>query len=379
MSAEAVKSRSRLVLVSPAIALVLAVSVWLAAPRAAEAHGMNAGYTSLTITSTQLDLECLVAVDDLFNHFSVNADGGTTITRQEVDAAMPEVYAFIAEHLAVAVDGARVAFETGPHSLARHSSGGEFIRLAFSRKFSHPPAQLVISADPEFFLRFSPQYTTLVKVVMGEDVRQTVLSLEDPSESFVFAAPKPLAAQCLQFIRLGMEHIFLGYDHLMFLFALVILGGRLLELVKIVTAFTVAHSLTLILAALQVVTLPSRVIESGIALTIAYVAVENMVVTHAAHRWRLTFAFGLVHGFGFANVLREMGLPTSGLVASLLSFNVGVELGQVAIVAVFFPVTLWLARQRFHRRAVVMASAIIFLFGLGWFIERAFRLSFMPI
>jgi hypothetical protein len=163
------------------------------------------------------------------------------------------------------------------------------------------------------------------------------------------------------FIRLGIEHIFLGYDHIMFLLALLLLGGRFWTLVKIVTAFTIAHSITLIAAALQWVSLPSRFIETGIALSIAYVAAENFWAKRADHRWIITFLFGLVHGFGFANVLTQLGLPSKGLVASLLAFNVGVEAGQVAIVSVLFPV-----------------SSVILAFGLGWAIERSFDLSFMP-
>jgi len=95
-------------------------------------------------------------------------------------------------------------------------------------------------------------------------------------------------------------------------------------------------------------------------------------------RWIITFFFGLVHGFGFANVLRELGLPTKGLVASLLAFNIGVELGQICIVAVVFPLILWLSRQSFQRRAVRAVSALILLFGLGWFVERVFDFSYMP-
>jgi hypothetical protein len=194
--------------------------------------------------------------------------------------------------------------------------------------------------------------------------------------------PEPIAAQAGRFILLGVQHIFLGYDHIMFLFALMLLGGRLMDLVKIVTAFTVAHSITLALAALQAVTLPSRLVESAIALTIAYVAAENLFLKEpAGHRWMLTFGFGLIHGFGFAGVLRELGLPARGLAASLLGFNVGVELGQVCIVGAFFPLTRWLSgrrRRKFKRRLVVAASCAILAFGAGWFVERAFELAFMP-
>src|SRR6185503_10731076 len=123
----------------------------------------------------------------------------------------------------------------------------------------------------------------------------------------------------------------------------------------------------------------TRLIESGIALTILYVAVENIVRKHPPHRWRLTFAFGLIHGFGFANVLAELGLPASGTVRCLLSFNVGVEIGQLAIVLLALPFVLLLERWRYASRAKSAISVVVGLFGLGWFIERAFNLGFMPV
>jgi hypothetical protein len=141
----------------------------------------------------------------------------------------------------------------------------------------------------------------------------------------------------------------------------------------------VAHSITLILAATGTVSLPTRLIEAGIALTIIYVAAENLWTTRRGHRWALVFAFGLVHGFGFANVLRELDLPTTGLIRSLLSFNVGVELGQLAIVLAMFPLLLLLRRTRHAPAVAAMVSVVIALFGLAWFVDRAFALQFMPI
>jgi len=176
----------------------------------------------------------------------------------------------------------------------------------------------------------------------------------------------------------GIAHIFLGYDHLLFLLALIVVS-RFIELVKVVTAFTVAHTITLILAALQIVSLPARLIECGVALTIVYVAAENLWTKRTSHRWMLTFAFGLVHGFSFANVLRTLGLPATGLARSLLCFNLGVEIGQICIVAALWPLIWWLNRQPWDRRAKVGVSIAILLCGAVWFVERAFRLKLMPV
>ncbi|MCA9270571.1 MAG: HupE/UreJ family protein, partial [Planctomycetales bacterium] len=179
------------------------------------------------------------------------------------------------------------------------------------------------------------------------------------------------------FFRLGVEHIFIGYDHILFLLSLIVVC-KFRELVKIVTSFTVAHTITLILATLCGVQLPGRLVESAIAATIVYVALENFWIDQDARRWRLTFAFGLIHGFGFAGVLRQLGLPTSGLVRSLVAFNVGVEAGQLAIVLMLFPLMAALAKWKHRRYARWILSGLIAACGLCWFIDRAVGLGFMP-
>jgi hypothetical protein len=176
---------------------------------------------------------------------------------------------------------------------------------------------------------------------------------------------------------LGVKHIFLGYDHIAFLLALLFVK-RFLDLFKIITAFTVAHTLTLALAVLQIVHVQPRLAEIGIALTIAYVAAENLWTTNTGHRWKLVFCFGMVHGFGFANVLRELGLPSSGLARSLVSFNLGVETGQIIIVGAMWPLLWWVSRRTWARRAQVGISIIIFLFGVAWAVDRITGLKFMP-
>lgn len=181
-----------------------------------------------------------------------------------------------------------------------------------------------------------------------------------------------LPAQVGSYLVHGIHHILLGYDHLVFLFGLLLLGGTFRTLLKIVTSFTVAHSITLILGAFGVLTLPTRVVESSIALTIAYIAVENFYLKSPDKRWILTFFLGLVHGFGFATALAESGLPTKGFVLTLLSFNLGVEVGQVAVVALVWPALLWMQRQRWHTLSTRLASGAVLAFGLTLFVMRAF-------
>lgn len=171
--------------------------------------------------------------------------------------------------------------------------------------------------------------------------------------------------------RLGIQHILSGYDHLLFLFGLILVGGRLGSLFLVITAFTVAHSLTLGLAALGAWVPSPRFVEPAIALSIAYVGIENWFVRGAEGRWRITFPFGLIHGFGFAGALAEVSLPSSQLPLALASFNVGVEAGQLAVLALVAPVVLWLGRSHWFAGVGVKAvSGAIALAGLAWFVNR---------
>lgn len=177
------------------------------------------------------------------------------------------------------------------------------------------------------------------------------------------------------FVRLGVEHIWTGYDHLLFLLALLAVCASFRASVRVISCFTLGHSLTLALATLDWVNVPARLTEPLIAASIVYVGVENLVRRGAEPRGRgaLTFGFGLIHGFGFASVLRELGVGVngSGLALPLFSFNLGVELGQIAIAAVVLPL-LWQLRKQewFLRRGVPAISALVALAGLYWLVAR---------
>jgi hypothetical protein len=173
------------------------------------------------------------------------------------------------------------------------------------------------------------------------------------------------------FVRLGIEHILTGYDHLVFLLGLVLIGGRPRALMKAITAFTVAHSLSLALAVLGLWTPSPRFIEPAIALSIAYVGVENFFVNDAESRWRVTLPFGFIHGFGFAGALVERHLPRPRIPLALLGFNSGVELGQLAMVALVLPLVVVGHRYPVVRtRAVPTANAMVVVLGLGWLALR---------
>lgn len=184
-----------------------------------------------------------------------------------------------------------------------------------------------------------------------------------------FEAPRRIETAG-SFLWLGIEHILAGWDHLTFLFGLLVVGGKLRDAVKIITAFTIAHSLTLALATFDLIRLPSSFVEAMIAASIVYVGIENMVRHSFKGRWALTFAFGLIHGCGFATILRELGVGSDGgsVVKPLVWFNIGVELGQLAIAAVVVPWILKLKPK--FRWWIPVTSTIVALIGTWFLIER---------
>jgi hypothetical protein len=190
-------------------------------------------------------------------------------------------------------------------------------------------------------------------------------------------------------------HIWIGYDHILFLLSLLLPAVLLRQkgiwqpvgsflpackaVLKIVTVFTVAHSITLWLAVTEYVTLPSRLVEATIALSIVVTALNNLFPVLPTSGWAIAFVFGLVHGFGFANVLLDLGLSDAALAVSLLAFNVGVELGQIAIVLAFLPIAFVLRRTAVYRWFLLRAgSALIVAAGTIWFVERAFDVAVLP-
>lgn len=215
-----------------------------------------------------------------------------------------------------------------------------------------------------------------------------------PSQRFFSAAQTPLR-QFFAFVRKGVWHIWIGFDHILFLLALLLpavlvrnVGWRgvdrmataFRDVLKIVTAFTIAHSITLSLAALQVVALPTRWVESAIAASVLLAALNNLFPYFRSRRWLVAFGFGLIHGFGFAAALSNLGLPRGSLVLALVGFNLGVETGQLVIVSAFLPLAFLLRDTWFYRRLLMtVGSSLIALLALAWLIECAFELHLIGL
>jgi HupE / UreJ protein len=235
--------------------------------------------------------------------------------------------------------------------------------------FAHPITSLRITSTLDRIAQ--PDHSHIIQIGDGDDTREAVLNASNPSVETQLGE-KALLQTVWDFVKLGIEHIFTGYDHLAFLAGLLITTTTLRSLVKVITSFTAAHSITLALATFGVVSLPGRLIESLIALSIAYIAIENFTGKTLVHRWKITFLFGLVHGFGFSNVLKEMALSRRTLAVGLFSFNGGVELGQLGFVCIVFPIVLCLSTSRWKPQFLSASSAAIAGLGFYWFIQRCF-------
>ena len=200
---------------------------------------------------------------------------------------------------------------------------------------------------------------------------QPVAVLDAANLTATFTGTSDRGEVVARFGKLGVEHILTGYDHLTFLLALLLAAPGLRPMLAIVTGFTVAHSITLTMAALGLVHLSPALVEPAIALSIVYVGIENFWRPRPARRVAVTFLLGLVHGFGFAGLLGELGLPRDALPLALVSFNAGVEVGQAAVVAVALPVMLFLRRFGWWDRVAVPAGSVgVALAGAWWLAER---------
>jgi hydrogenase/urease accessory protein HupE len=270
----------------------------------------------------------------------------------------------------------RLSTETGICSAAEakiHPPTATSISMAGTVEFRCPGKinRLTIRDDlPE---AWGKDHHTVSMIVWSGGSQQFAFGADAREVTVEVVAETTHARGAGSFFPLGVEHILTGYDHLLFLLVLILRGGNVWSLLKIITAFTLAHSFTLALAALDIVTLPSAIVESVIALSIAYVALENLLPRYAvSRRWTVSFIFGLVHGFGFSSALREVGLPKDGLLLSLLNFNLGVEVGQLTVVLMVIPILIWVKTKTWEPRMATAFSSVVLAVGGALFIQRAF-------
>ena len=342
----------------------LGILLLMAGATAGAHSGGTTGYASVTISRTtvryRVTLPTSALPSDLAETLRRAQEGGRPDREKLLDLLRTRI----------ALRAGATRCEPGPGEVEAAAFDAPSVTMQVDFACGAMVRELTVRDD--VFDVLGPNHHTLAKVEAPGGTQQFAFTPDNREARFAVGDRGGSARETGSFLALGIEHILTGYDHLLFLLGLLLTGGGLLALTKIITAFTIAHSVTLSLAVLDVVSLPDRLIEAVIALSIAYVAAENLFDNPTvSRRWLVSFGFGLVHGFGFSSALRELGLPAHGLLLSLFGFNLGVEVGQALVVAICLPLLLLLRRTQWEKRAVLTSSLLIFLIGLALFVERA--------
>ncbi len=370
----------RTVLAALAVA-ALAVATLVSARAEAHAIGLSTGeYTAKGASVTVKLAFARGEVANVLPNLDENRDGH--VTAFELESAKKELDTRVLGQLHVTQGGAKCAAVLLGAALTDQDGiiiDGRFDCARSDQPFDVDVALLDdLSHGHRHVARVSGGATTRDEVlykghsafaISPDGQRSTAATPAAPAAAASAGSDAPSSAWA--FFKMGIEHIVTGYDHLVFLFGLVLLRARLKELLAIVTAFTVAHSITLAIAVLGIFTPNPKFVEPAIALSIAYVGVENFFVKDASKRWRITFPFGLIHGFGFAGALQQINLPRAEIPVALVTFNLGVEAGQLFAMSIILPMVI-LMRQKdwFEPAGVRVLSGAVALAGGIWFVIR---------
>jgi hypothetical protein len=374
-------------------AILVAVAVTLVSG-VALAHKPSDSYLTLDAGGAAISGRWDIALRDLDYTLGLDSDADGVITWGELRARFAEVDGYAMPRLVVAADGVGCAPRVKDHQVVTHSDG-TYVVIHFDLACGHEPRALDL--DYDLFFENDPQHRGLVHLdAAGATSALTLAS--DHRHEHIELREVGRWAQFRSIVGVGLHHIWGGYDHLLFLLALLLpsvlrrgdpsgdapweplprFRPALWDVLRIVTAFTVAHSLTLSLAALDIVRLPSRLTESAIAASVVAAAANNVLPILREDRWFAAFALGLLHGFGFSATLVDLGLPRSSLLITLFGFNLGVEIGQITIVAAFLPIAFAARRTLVYRRFVLGGGSILIaLLASVWLVERAFEVKLL--
>ena len=356
--------------------LVVAALALAALGGTALAHKPSDAHLRLATSGARLDGRLDVAIRDLDGALALDGDGDGEVTWGELTAATPRITAYLRDRLALAADGRPCELALGTAALTDLSDGAYWAQPVTARCPAAPAEAVTVTYGLLFDI--DAQHRGLVHVAGSTEIIRDGAPVRialDAGTSFG------------AFVKEGIWHIWLGFDHVLFLLCLLLpavfprIGGRprpaeslrgvVIEVLEIVTAFTLAHSITLVISAAGILQLPSRFVETAIAISVVAAALNNLARAVDA-RWAVAFALGLLHGFGFSSVLIDLGLPSNQLITSLLGFNVGVELGQLAIVVALLPVLYWIRRTFAYRALLLGGSSIAAVIATMWTFERWF-------
>lgn len=359
------------------------------------AHKPSDSYLKLDVQGATIAGQWDIALRDLDFAIGLDSNQDNAIAWGEVRAKHSEIAAYALSRLKFRSAEADCAPVMSEHLIDSHSDGAYAV-LRFSATCPSAPAALEV--DYRLFFDIDPQHRGLLNLSSQGANLAGIFSVDEPAQQFMLGEFSR-TGQFIDYLREGVLHIWSGFDHILFLLSLLLpavlvrgaavsdersvgspgFKASLLGVLKVVTAFTLAHSITLSLATLGVVSLPSRLIESAIAASVVLAALNNIWPVVHGGRWVIAFCFGLIHGFGFASVLTDLGLPRESLLLALVSFNLGVEVGQLAIVALFLPLA-YIARETFfYRRAVLVGgSSGVALIATLWLVQRALNMVLLP-
>jgi hypothetical protein len=359
----------------------LAISLLLLAlAQSASAHISSSGFLVIRVQGQSLEGSIELAIRDVELAVGVDSNHDGKVTWGELRDAEPELARYVAQHLALST--CPLQFQA---LQVNERVDGNYAWLPFHAHCSSTPRQLNITYT--LLEGLDPSHRGLLTLTSVSGTQTGVVGGGKPNSSFNIDSPSQWRT-LVEYLQAGIEHIWSGIDHLLFLISLLLPAvlartrGRwepvpnarpaFLGILKVVTAFTLAHSITLTLAALDIVRLPTRLTESVIAASIVVAALNNLFPLVTETRARIAFAFGLLHGFGFASVLADMGLPSGARLLSLLAFNLGIEAGQLAVVLLVMPVAYRLRVTPLYRNAVLpWGSAAIAGLALVWLVQRA--------
>ncbi|MET0962923.1 MAG: HupE/UreJ family protein [Noviherbaspirillum sp.] len=369
---------------------LLLVLACLLCSLAAHAHKPSDSYLTLIVEDNRVAGQWDIALRDLDFAIGLDTNADGAITWGELRSRRKEIDAYALSRLQISGAGQACALRATAHLVDDHTDGAYAV-LRFAADC--PVVAGNMQVGYQLFFDIDPQHKGLLRLQYQGASITGIFGPENASQQFALEKPSRLR-QFLDYLREGVWHIWIGYDHILFLLALLLpavvvrrarrwrpvtaFRPAFWSVLKIVTAFTGAHSITLTLATLGVISLPSRWVESTIAASVVIAALNNLFPLFPERRWMMAFLFGLIHGFGFASVLTDLGLPQDALVLALVGFNVGVEIGQLAIVAAFLPLIYLLRGTWVYSRLMLTGgSALIAILAAIWFAERAFDIKLL--
>jgi len=336
----------------------------------ARAHEPGLSTAEFRTTRDGLELVLTFAITDMDNLLGLDNDADGKVSQLEFDYSKARITGMATQAVSVTIDGQAVSGEASVRIDAQNNI--EFtVRYPKSITSNFVYRCAILSQLPRTHRQFATLKDASGKVMAERLLNAQNDSLVFPPDAASAAAPKKTFTG---FVSLGIEHILTGYDHLLFLFGLLLVTRHFGSAIKVITCFTIAHSITLAVATFNLLNIPSKIVEPLIAATIVYVGIENILLHgEPKKRWMLTFGFGLIHGFGFASVLRDLGVASAagGVALPLFAFNLGVEIGQIAVAAILLPLIWRFSKNpQFPQRWVPACSVLVALLGAYWFIER---------